>query len=160
MVLLHCFSPLTSSWTILMFHYGNNSQSFDPYQESFASLTNIITFLNLTHIQCCKAHSFLFSGVIHNSIINKHCEILVSCSDEERNCMQAHETVCKLLELHVSSLNLMKAHGTACKLMYLCASFCNCMQVYVTACKLMDLLAFWDTLHAFFNILEHSACIL
>ena len=41
---------------------------------------------------------------------NKHCEILVSCSDEER-------TVCKLRELH--------------------ASLCNCMQAYVTACKLM-----------------------
>ena len=28
---------------------------------------------------------------------NKHCEILVSCSDEERNCMQAQETACKLM---------------------------------------------------------------
>ena len=48
---------------------------------------------------------------------NKYCEILVSCSDEERNCIQAHENVCKLMELHVSSLNFMKAHETACKLM-------------------------------------------
>ena len=29
-------------------------------------------------------------------IINKHCEILVSCSDKERNCMQAYLTACKL----------------------------------------------------------------
>ena len=36
---------------------------------------------------------------------NKHCEILVSCSDEDRNCMQAHVTACKL-----------KAYVTACKL--------------------------------------------
>ena len=41
---------------------------------------------------------------------NKHCEILVSCSDEER-------TACKLRELH--------------------ANLCNCMQAYVTACRLM-----------------------
>ena len=27
--------------------------------------------------------------------INKHCEILVSCSDKERNCMQALVTACK-----------------------------------------------------------------
>ena len=27
---------------------------------------------------------------------NKHFEILVSCSDEERNCMQAQGTACKL----------------------------------------------------------------
>ena len=40
---------------------------------------------------------------------NKHCEILVSCSDQERNCIQAHETACKLIELHVSSLNFVKS---------------------------------------------------
>ena len=28
---------------------------------------------------------------------NKHCEILVSCSDEERNCLQAQGTACKLM---------------------------------------------------------------
>ena len=28
---------------------------------------------------------------------NKHCEILVSCSDEKRNCMQAEGTACKLM---------------------------------------------------------------
>ena len=28
---------------------------------------------------------------------NKHCEILVSCSDDERNCMQADVTACKLM---------------------------------------------------------------
>ena len=39
--------------------------------------------------------------------INKHVEILVSCSDKERNCIQAHETACKLMELHVSSWNFM-----------------------------------------------------
>ena len=34
---------------------------------------------------------------------NKHCEILVSCSDKERNCIQAHEIACKLKKLHASS---------------------------------------------------------
>ena len=29
--------------------------------------------------------------------LNKHCEILVSCSDKERNCIQAHETACNLM---------------------------------------------------------------
>ena len=70
-------------------------------------------------------------------IINKHCEILVSCSDEERNCILAHETACKLVELHVSSLNLTKIQGTACKLRELPVSSCNCLQAHVTACKLM-----------------------
>ena len=28
---------------------------------------------------------------------NKHCKILVSCSDKERNCMQANVTAFKLL---------------------------------------------------------------
>ena len=41
---------------------------------------------------------------------SKHCEILVSCSDKEMNCMQAHVTACKLR-------NFMQAHVTACKLM-------------------------------------------
>ena len=62
---------------------------------------------------------------------NKHCEILVSCSDKERNCIQAHETACKLMELHVSSLNFMKVQGTECKLRELHASLCNCMQAYL-----------------------------
>ena len=30
---------------------------------------------------------------------NKHCEILVSCSDKERNSIQALEIACKLIEL-------------------------------------------------------------
>ena len=30
-------------------------------------------------------------------IYNKHCEILVSCSDKERNCMQAHVNAGKLM---------------------------------------------------------------
>ena len=68
---------------------------------------------------------------------NKHFEFLVSCSDEERNCIQAHETACKLMELHVSSWNCMQAEETACKLMDLHASLCNSMQAYVTACKLL-----------------------
>ena len=29
--------------------------------------------------------------------LNKHCEILVSCSDDERNCMQGQGTACKLM---------------------------------------------------------------
>ena len=35
--------------------------------------------------------------------MNKNFEILVSCSDKEKNCTQAHEIACKLIELHVSS---------------------------------------------------------
>ena len=50
---------------------------------------------------------------------------------QERNCIQAHETSCKLMELHVRPLNFMKV-----------------------------LHSLWDILHAFCNILEHSACIL
>ena len=65
-------------------------------------------------------------------ISNKHCEILVSCSDEERNCIQAHKT-----KLNVSSFNFMKVQGTACKLREPHVSSCNSMQAYVTACKLM-----------------------
>ena len=34
---------------------------------------------------------------------NKHCEILVSCSDKEKNCIQTHGIVCKLIVLHASS---------------------------------------------------------
>ena len=29
--------------------------------------------------------------------INKHCEILVSCSDKERNSIHSHETACRLM---------------------------------------------------------------
>ncbi len=44
------------------------------------------------------------SGLFEGSRgINKHCEILVSCSDKERNCIQAHGTACKLMKLHASS---------------------------------------------------------
>ena len=48
---------------------------------------------------------------------NKHCEILVSCSDKERNCIQAHWTSSMLRELHASLCNLMQAYLSACKLM-------------------------------------------
>ena len=68
---------------------------------------------------------------------NKHCEILVSCSDIERNCMQAHATSCKVIELIESSGNCMQAQGTACKLRELHASSGNCMQAHGPACKLM-----------------------
>ena len=43
------------------------------------------------------------------------------------NCIQGHETACKLMELHVSSWNSMQAQGTACKLMELHVSSWNCM---------------------------------
>ena len=49
--------------------------------------------------------------------VNKHCEILVSCSDKERNCIQAHRTACKLMILCVNSWNCMQAYVTACNLM-------------------------------------------
>ena len=69
--------------------------------------------------------------------LNKHCEILVSCSDKEGNCMQAHDPAFKLMQLHASICNCMQAYLTACKLIYLHTNLCNCMQAYVTACKLM-----------------------
>ena len=60
----------------------------------------------------------------YNFVVNsyKHCEILVSCSDKEMNWnihetdrqnrqIHAHETACKLMELHV------QAYVTAYKLM-------------------------------------------
>ena len=76
-------------------------------------------------------------GVTHyfHFIKNKHCEILVSCSDKESNCMQAHWTSCKLIELHESLGNCMHDQGTACKLMSLHACSCNSMQA--TVCKLL-----------------------
>ena len=47
-------------------------------------------------------------GYIDGNIkMNKHCEILVSCSDKERNCMQACETACTLMKLDASSWNFM-----------------------------------------------------
>ena len=61
--------------------------------------------------------------------------------------MQAPETACKPMELHVSSWNFMQAQGTACKLMDLQASICNCRQTHGSAC----------ILHTFWNILTHSA---
>ena len=67
------------------------------------------------------------SSYFGHRLRNKHCAILVSCSDKERNCIQAHETSCKFMEFHVSS-------G-------------NCMQAYVT-------FAFWNILQAFWNILD------
>ena len=60
-------------------------------------------------------HIFMFFHYTVRS--NKHCEILVSCSDKERNWIQAHETACKLLELHESSGNCMLAHVTPYMLM-------------------------------------------
>ena len=56
---------------------------------------------------------------------NKHCKILVSCSDKERNRIQAHGTSCKPLELNVSFCNCMHANGTA-------------WQAHGTAYKLME----------------------
>ena len=68
--------------------------------------------------------------------MNKHCEVLVSCSGQKiDNLMEARRIVCKLMELHASYCNCMQAkkiqkiqifmkcnvhqcdpHGTACKL--------------------------------------------
>ena len=51
--------------------------------------------------------------------LNKCSEILVSCSDKERNFMKAQGTACKLMDLallHVSSCNSMKAYVISCKL--------------------------------------------
>ena len=42
---------------------------------------------------------------------NKHFEILVSCPDKERSCMPAHETSCKLMELHAVVKSLVKLNN-------------------------------------------------
>ena len=34
---------------------------------------------------------------------NKHCEILVSCSDKDGNCIKGLETACKPKKLHACS---------------------------------------------------------
>ena len=68
--------------------------------------------------------------------LRNSCELL----RRRRNCIKAHDC--------------MQAHGTSCKLIELHASSGNCMQAYVIACKLMDLHAFWNILHAFWNILH------
>ena len=39
--------------------------------------------------------------------INKHCDILVSCSDKESNCMQAFVTAWELMKLHIYLWNFM-----------------------------------------------------
>ena len=77
----------------------------------------------------------MFATSPREAFKNKHCEILVSCSNKERNCMQAHETACRLIELHVISLNFIKVQETACKLREQHAS--SCIQANVTAFKLM-----------------------
>ena len=69
--------------------------------------------------------------------LNKHCEILVSCSDKERNGIQAHETACKPMELHASPWNFMQSQETACKLWELHASSLTCMKGHVIPCKPM-----------------------
>ena len=53
------------------------------------------------------AYAYVYWYHLPNMMKNKHCEILVSCSDKERNCIQAHETACKLMELHGTSWNFM-----------------------------------------------------
>ena len=58
-------------------------------------------------------------------------------------------TACKVMKLHASSWNCMLSLGTSYKLMELHASSGNCLQAHGPAYK-----------HAFWNILESSACIL
>ena len=62
--------------------------------------------------------------------VNKHFEILVRCSDKERNCIQANETAFNLMKLHASD-------GTSCKLMDLHVSSGTCMQAYLISSKPM-----------------------
>ena len=47
--------------------------------------------------------------------LNKHFKILVRCSEKEGNCIQGHETSCKLMKLPARSWNFMQAYGTSCK---------------------------------------------
>ena len=79
---------------------------------------------------------------------NKHCEVLVSCSDKEiYNCMER------------SSLDCIQAFVIACKLMKLHASLCNCMRAHWYACKLIDMHASsLICMHSgtFWNLLEPS----
>ena len=107
-------------------------------QTSFFQFCTLKTFLVYFYFKIMMMMSF-----------NKHCEILVSCSDKGRNCMQAHVTECKVIELHASLCNWMQAYVTECKFIKLHASLCNCRQAYelhaglcnckqayVTECKL------------------------
>ena len=75
------------------------------------------------------------------------------CSQKSKkkswNCMQAHETACYPLELHISSWNFMQAQETACKPMDLHTSMHS-----GTFWKVLH--AFWNVLHALWNILEPS----
>ena len=99
----------------------------------------------------------------YKQALRNSCELLRQRKElhtSSWNCMQAHGTSCKLIELHKSSGNWMQT-------LKLNISSWNCMQAQGTACKLMDLHAsckhsgtFWNILHAFWNILKHSACIL
>ena len=93
-------------------------QKIDNLQENLEALHKKIRYLRISGARAMGQEVNL-EDVLKKYVskLNKHCEILVSCSDEERNCMQACVTACKLRELHASS--------------------CNCMQTYVTACKLM-----------------------
>ena len=62
--------------------------------------------------------------------MNKHCKVLVSCSDRE---------IWNFMELNASSWICIQAHEPACELMELHASLSNYMKAYVTACKLIQL---------------------
>ena len=57
-----------------------------------------IVFQHFFAIVGCK-RSFLELQTVPVAQVlnNKHCEILVSCSDKEWNCMQAHGTAYKLM---------------------------------------------------------------
>ena len=53
------------------------------------------------------------SYILYHLYMNKHCEVLVSCSGQKIQEQEPSGTACK--------------HG----------SYCNCMQATVTACKLL-----------------------
>ena len=60
---------------------------------------------------------------------NKHFKIHVSCSDEDGNCIQGDETICKLMKLHACSWNCMQAQGSSCKPWIL--SFWSLLEVFL-----------------------------
>ena len=49
---------------------------------------------------CMPFHEFACWSLL---LLNKHCKILVSCSDKERNWMQAHENVCRVKYINMKN---------------------------------------------------------
>ena len=103
--------------TIIQRHKHESSATIPTLKISFYPFVKFLCFWEsiVQSVQWIALYETI--SLCRGTTDNKHCEILVSCSDKERNCLQAHETACKVIELHESSGNCMQAQGTACNLM-------------------------------------------